>query len=214
MESRRSAKSKFKDKLGQMSGIVSLRGDTWKDEFWISVAKALFLPRRVFTVYTSIGRFLYSDVVARTNYGMFFCRKGTVDLGFISDSFEYGVTNVMNSIEGNFVDCGAYIGKYTIMASKLGSVDNVVSIEPDPDNRSVLERNIALNGCKNVKVLGKAIWKTRGKIDFNKARSETTSFVGIDDSHYEREVFDTISVGTMKLEDVAKVTSPSINRRK
>lgn len=200
-----SAKSKLKYTIGQMSGILSLRGDTWKDDIWINVAKAVFLPRRLFTVYVSIGRFLYADVVAKTNYGKFFCRKGTVDLGFISDSFEYGVMNEIKKIKGTFVDCGAYIGKYTIMASKLDGIKEVIAIEPDPDNRDVLKKNVDLNGCNNVKVLKSALWNKRGKIGFNKTRSDSTSFLVDEEYKYDMDVLDTITVDTIKLEDVLKL---------
>jgi FkbM family methyltransferase len=54
--------------------------------------------------------------------------------------------------EGDIVvDVGAHIGPYTIIASKqVGRSGKVVSIEADPGNFAVLNRNIQLNKLSNV----------------------------------------------------------------
>ncbi len=47
---------------------------------------------------------------------------------------------------GLFIDVGANIGAVTIYALLSGRFAHVLAIEPDPYNRSLLERNIELNG--------------------------------------------------------------------
>lgn len=59
-----------------------------------------------------------------------------------------------------FVDVGANIGFYTLMASKLAG--SVISVEPGPETRALLEENLVLNGCKNVRVLPYALSDTTG----------------------------------------------------
>ena len=44
-----------------------------------------------------------------------------------------------------FVDVGAQVGYYSILASKLGA--KVLAFEPSKDNREVLEQNIKDNNC-------------------------------------------------------------------
>ena len=49
----------------------------------------------------------------------------------------------------HFVDCGANIGYFTIMASRIvGEAGRVDAIEPDPLNRARLEEHLKLNGLR------------------------------------------------------------------
>jgi len=57
-----------------------------------------------------------------------------------------------------FVDIGANIGYYSLMASKLvGSSGKVFSFEPWSRNRSILEENINLNNLSNITIIPKAV---------------------------------------------------------
>ena len=50
-----------------------------------------------------------------------------------------------------FLDLGANIGYYTVLASRAcGPAGSVIAFEPEPGNYELLERNIALNGLSNV----------------------------------------------------------------
>jgi FkbM family methyltransferase len=57
------------------------------------------------------------------------------------------------------IDIGAYIGSYTIMASKsIGEKGKVVAIEADPNNYDMLIRNINLNTLTNAMTLNYAVY--------------------------------------------------------
>jgi FkbM family methyltransferase len=57
-----------------------------------------------------------------------------------------------------FVDIGANIGYYTVIASSLvGNTGKVIAFEPDPGNFALLQRNIAENNCQNVLAERKAV---------------------------------------------------------
>lgn len=60
--------------------------------------------------------------------------------------------------EGDIVmDIGAYVGMFTIKASKLvGDKGLVIAIEPEPKNLTLLQRNIESYNLHNVKIVGKA----------------------------------------------------------
>jgi FkbM family methyltransferase len=62
----------------------------------------------------------------------------------------------LNSIRRGqlIVDLGAYVGGYSVRASKLGA--EVISIEPDKKNFSILRRNIELNKCSTIHVINLA----------------------------------------------------------
>jgi FkbM family methyltransferase len=57
-----------------------------------------------------------------------------------------------------FVDVGAYIGPYALLASRLVGPEGVVcAFEPDPVARRGLERNLRANAASNVEVLSHAL---------------------------------------------------------
>ena len=57
-----------------------------------------------------------------------------------------------------FVDIGANIGYYSLIASSLvGSTGKVFAFEPDPKNFGLLQRNVAANQCQNVFMVQKAV---------------------------------------------------------
>jgi FkbM family methyltransferase len=63
-----------------------------------------------------------------------------------------------------FVDIGAWIGPYTLLASRLvESAGAIYSFEPDPVARAALDRNIAQNSAHNIKVLPWAVTEQRGR---------------------------------------------------
>ena len=64
-----------------------------------------------------------------------------------------------------FVDVGASIGWYTVMASKLvGDKGRVIAFEPEPYAFSLLKRNVEANGCNNVVLVQKALSSEPGSI--------------------------------------------------
>lgn len=64
---------------------------------------------------------------------------------------------------GRFLDVGANIGYYACLLGKLaGPTGKVVAIEPEPQNRRLLEANLRRNGLANVTVHGCAIGAANG----------------------------------------------------
>lgn len=77
-----------------------------------------------------------------------------------------------------FVDVGANIGSFTILASGVCQARSI-AIEPDPQAAIHLERNIAENGLSAlVKIVQTAIGASNGKIGFTKGL-DTTNRVAI-----------------------------------
>ncbi len=66
-----------------------------------------------------------------------------------------------------FVDCGAHLGEYTVLAATiLKSSGHVHAFEPRPDIFELLTRNIELNRCQNVTVRPFALWHENGWFEF------------------------------------------------
>jgi FkbM family methyltransferase len=67
-----------------------------------------------------------------------------------------------------FVDVGANVGYYTLLASKLvGNKGYVYAIEPIPSTVVLLKANVKLNDCTNVMVYKVAAWSYRGELTLN-----------------------------------------------
>jgi len=63
----------------------------------------------------------------------------------------------------NFLDVGANAGYFSCILGKLaGPPGKVIAIEPEPQNRKVLESNLRINGLRNVTVLPYAVGAAEG----------------------------------------------------
>lgn len=65
-----------------------------------------------------------------------------------------------------FVDVGAYVGYFSILASQLVKDGPVVAVEALPDTHACLLDNMARNGTKNVRAVNVAAWDSKGELEF------------------------------------------------
>ncbi len=74
-----------------------------------------------------------------------------------------------------FVDAGAHIGYYTLLAARhVGPSGKVYAFEPAAENLDLLRKNVELNGYRNVVVVPKALADRPGIMDFYLCPLETT----------------------------------------
>ena len=108
---------------------------------------------------TGLRFFAYKrDVVGRTIF-----RTGRYDQ-FLSD----WLIDRFSGGAGIFVDIGANLGYFSCLFGHLAGIEGrVLSIEPEPDNCSLLLKNLALNGIKNVKTLPIALGAENGEASLN-----------------------------------------------
>src|SRR5213596_1475545 len=78
---------------------------------------------------------------------------------------------VVDAVDGQttFVDGGAHIGVYTLLAARCAA--RVIAFEPDPYNFAALRRNIAAAGCENVEIRAQAVADRNGRATFRAFRS-------------------------------------------
>lgn len=75
-----------------------------------------------------------------------------------------------------FLDVGANVGIYSILASALvGASGSVISVEPHLVNASCLIGNVVRNNAGNVRVLSSALHEADGWFDFNYYSTESGS---------------------------------------
>jgi len=103
------------------------------------------------------GEFYPFNVILKTPYGLFYCKRGVGDVyAILYDNTPLGKgfkldIGYLRLDDGVFIDVGANLGKYTIaVARELGNKGMVVAIEPNPDVYERLLLNIKLNRLTNV----------------------------------------------------------------
>ncbi len=96
------------------------------------------------------------------------------------------------------LDIGANIGYYTLIFAKcVGSKGKVYAFEPDPENFSILSKNVEINGYGNVVLENKALFSRTDKISLF-LNEENKSDHRLYETDNNREC---ISIDAIKLDD-------------
>lgn len=102
-----------------------------------------------------------------------------------------------------FVDVGANIGYFAVLSGrKVAPGGQVVALEPMPETREWLEKNIALNGLKNVQVVGAAAAENAGELRLHLFAGETVA--NASEHAAGREAVQTLTVPTVALDEVMR----------
>lgn len=86
--------------------------------------------------------------------------RDTLELGThgIYEPVETGLLQRELRAGGTFLDIGANIGYYTLIAARIvGPKGRVFAFEPDPANFTLLKKNVEANGHSNVTLVNKAV---------------------------------------------------------
>jgi len=186
--------------------IYSFRGTTFLAELNI------FLSALFDTLFHSISGWTYNPKIILSGiylikpHGiLIYARGGTEDLYNVLPNREGDVHDfILNNLESGdiFVDIGANIGYYTILAARLIGIDGkVFAIEPVPQTLKVLRFNIKLNGLRNVMVFDKAGWRARAKLKLKIPMSEFGSA-----SYFRRGSLE-VNVDAIPLDEVLNCTN-------
>lgn len=85
---------------------------------------------------------------------------------------------------GVFIDIGAYIGAYAMLAARaVGPQGRVIAMEPDLANRAQLERNLVLNRIENCLVSPYAAWSNCGRVGWRKGNEPVWNAVDRNESN-------------------------------
>lgn len=127
-------------------------------------------------------RLLPKEVKTRVGSSHFVFRPKIDGLWYLNYSdAEPGVEKVLreNLKEGDtFVDIGAYIGYYSILARNIvGEKGKVIAFEPNPESYKILKKNFEINGYKNCIAENIAIADEEGlaKLFFGKYTGDSSS---------------------------------------
>ncbi|MEM2367953.1 MAG: FkbM family methyltransferase [Candidatus Bathyarchaeia archaeon] len=102
----------------------------------------------------------------------------------------------------NFLDVGAHIGEYVLLAaSAVGRDGSVHAFEPDPRNYRILEHNVRINNLTSVHLNQCAVYSSDGimQLEMFNESSITRLAAGIGTS-YKRQLTDQVKVRTITLD--------------
>ncbi len=106
-----------------------------------------------------------------------------VDMRFVLDTLQAGDL---------FVDIGANVGSYTVLASKVCGA-RTIAVEPDPDTAHFLRRNIEVNGIGDqVRVVEAALGASAGTASFTVGRDTMNQVAHPGDANVREVVLNTL----------------------
>ncbi len=139
---------------------LGLSRDTEAADHWLALELATELGYRI-PVFARLGNGMKVRVVWNDFIGRTIQREGYYEPELVK-LFEKLLKPGMV-----FLDIGAHIGQYTLVASELvGESGAVHSFEPDPETYKWLASNLRINQRKNVRLNQLALSSTAGKTQF------------------------------------------------
>lgn len=147
------------------------------------------------------------DMVIKTNIGRFFIRKNTIDFKLANSAYELTVLKKFKSLLPSydlFIDVGANIGTYSLIAAREGK--RCLAFEPIPDNFYSLKKNIELNKYGEfIQVFEFGLSDKKEKTNFNFDPLKP----GASSIHPHKRMGKTI---TVQLEEFDKLELPELSR--
>lgn len=143
------------------------------------------LKRLIPNVKNRIARLTWWDgwAIRRSNGAVFLLNyRSLVDRqiafygDFEADRHRYLFSHIGDGGCDLFLDVGANIGLYSVLAARGGLADRIVAFEPDVRNRVQMEANLLMNGLlSKVEMVAKAVSKETGSIEFLPSPDTVTS---------------------------------------
>lgn len=193
--------------------LWQVRGATWSDQ-WTLLKSALAAPfLSIENVLERQNPILLADAQVQVRgVGAFFVRSYSDDLWHVLPWREQAVVKTVKDRlrKGDvFVDAGANIGFYTILASRIvGDSGRVLAVEMMPDTASILRQHLALNQVSNVTVIEKALSDTAGQTitaRVNKGHYGQASIAGVIQGDVREVSVSTITLSQV-LENLTQVS--------
>jgi FkbM family methyltransferase len=164
--------------------LTQVRGAKWRDQQRLLRSAAAGLR----TLHRDLDRWV--DPVATEDFtalvpgvGSFHVRAGTDDLWHVLPSREPTVFRVIARALARgdtFVDAGANIGFYTVLAARrIGPEGKVFAVEMMPETAAILRNHLALNRLTNVVVIEQALSRVSGEVVKASIRSEAVGQASI-----------------------------------
>ena len=186
--------------------LVQMRGNTVADEFKLIVS-ALFSPisslKHLLKWQNPV--LLFDASVKVYGNGKFYVRAYTDDIWHVLPWRESEIFNVIKQTlkKGDiFVDAGANIGVYSVLASAMvGKDGKVCSIEMIPNTANRLREHGQINNCQNINIIEKALSDKKDDIVRAYIPKNRFGMASIEVQHDDKDT-ELIEVKTDTLDDI------------
>lgn len=194
-----------------MKGVANMRKVARKILLPIIKLSSKSFPRKIFfkiyriqpfnLIYHYLIRYLVDPgmIVNVQGNKMYLDQKDTLNLSTRGIWEPFGTEVFKKQIKENDVvlDIGANIGYFTLIAAKsVGKKGKVYAFEPDANNFSILNKNVEINGYRNIVLIKKAVSDKTGKSSFYLDKKDFGKHSLFNLDNVER-----IEVETVKLDD-------------
>lgn len=203
----------YAQRVGRWAVILwQIRGVQWTDQWTLlrSALASLVLSMRSLLEWQDPILLEDAEVSVR-GIGRFLLRKRSDDLWHVLPWREKAIFNVLRTIlkPGDvFIDAGANIGIYTVVASRLVAPGGrVISVEMMPDTVERLEAHIRLNELSNVTVVPQALTDANGEVvvaTVESGKYGKASIAGRDEADRADASKAKISVTTTTIDDITR----------
>ena len=199
---------RYAQRLGRWAAILrQLRGCTWRDQLKLlaSAAAAPVLALRDLSSWQD-PVLLFDACIRVPRIGRFHVRRHTDDLWHILPSREQGIHDALERLlrPGDvFVDAGANVGFYTLLASRLvGPTGRVLAIEMMPATAAILRQHVAINHCTNVEIVEKALSDRAGETIMARVPAGKHGQATVADFAHAYDTFEEHEVETTTLDEI------------
>lgn len=169
---------KYRNLIKDMNEVDVIDSGTKSDLAWIEVAHVgKVYGYRSTERHKKLQELLKDDKISKECFSVL---KFFVDSYANTDNFEKEKYKQIE--DGDFiVEVGSCLGHYTLkLSEKVGRNGQVVSIEADPSNYKILEKNVRENKLNNVDTYNLAIGNKEGHVNISVKEGPKTKNIGLD----------------------------------
>jgi FkbM family methyltransferase len=162
------------------------------------------LVRRVIPSETRVW-FQISDGLAK---GLWVNLDPRYETSYVEGRYETVIQSALSQYLASgsvFYDIGAHIGVVSMYAAQLVGVHGrVFAFEAAPENASRLQEHLTRNNLPQIRMIGCAIWSSRGRVRFERAPAQSSRNGGAVTTQTTTERNDTIEIDAVALDDFAR----------
>lgn len=101
-----------------------------------------------------------------------------------------------------FLDIGANVGYFTMMAKAINPNMKIYSFEPNPNNVGQIKKNIQINDFSNIEVSSLCVSDAKGSVSFSVPPVNESGWGRITNNHLPLENFTTIRAEAISLDEL------------
>lgn len=124
-----------------------------------------------FEIIKNLEKIKQGPIVTKDGFTMYLNPNDYAVSGYLAlhKTWEPYETELMKRLftkKTKFIDIGAHIGYYSLLCASASPDCRIISLEPEPENFQILQKNISANNMKNISAYNIAVSDKTSKADF------------------------------------------------